>query len=69
MQSRSEYIDARAAQFDQIVNLMYALLALAAIITLVNIANSLVLSINERTAPSSGCFAPSAQLVARPAPR
>ena len=49
VQSRSEYIDARAAQFDQIVNLMYALLALAAIIALVNIANSLVLSIHERT--------------------
>jgi putative ABC transport system permease protein len=49
VQSRSEYIDARAAQFDQIINLMYALLALAAVIALVNIANSLVLSIHERT--------------------
>jgi putative ABC transport system permease protein len=49
VQSRSEYIDAQAAQFDQIINLMYALLALAAVIALVNIANSLVLSIHERT--------------------
>jgi putative ABC transport system permease protein len=49
VQSRDEYISAQAAQFDQLVNLMYALLALAALIALVNIANSLVLSIHERT--------------------
>jgi putative ABC transport system permease protein len=49
VQSRADYIDAQAAQFDQLVNLMYALLALAALIALFNIANSLVLSIHERT--------------------
>jgi len=49
VQSKAEYTDAQGAQFDMIVNLMYALLALAAVIALVNIANSLVLSIHERT--------------------
>jgi putative ABC transport system permease protein len=49
VRSRSEYIDDQAAQFDQIINLMYALLALAIVIALVNIANSLALSIHERT--------------------
>lgn len=49
VQTREEYIDAQAAQLDQIINLMYALLALAAFIAMVNIANSLVLSIHERT--------------------
>jgi putative ABC transport system permease protein len=49
LESRSEYIDAQAAQIDPLVNLMYALLALAVIIALVNIANSMALSIHERT--------------------
>jgi putative ABC transport system permease protein len=49
LQSRSEYIDAQAAQIDPIVNLMYALLGLAVIIALINIANSMALSIHERT--------------------
>jgi len=49
VQSKAEYTDAQGAQFDMIVNLMYALLALAGVIALVNIANSLVLSIHERT--------------------
>jgi putative ABC transport system permease protein len=49
VQSRHDYIETQAAQFDTLVNLMYALLALAALIALVNIANSLVLSIHERT--------------------
>jgi putative ABC transport system permease protein len=49
VQSREEFIDAQAAQYDQLVNLMYGLLALAVIIALVNIANSLALSIHERT--------------------
>jgi putative ABC transport system permease protein len=49
VQSRAEFVDAQAAQFDQIVNLMYALLALAVLIALINIANSLALSIHERT--------------------
>ncbi|MBI5088171.1 MAG: FtsX-like permease family protein [Actinobacteria bacterium] len=49
LESRSEYIDSQAAQIDPIVNLMYALLGLAVIIALVNIANSMALSIHERT--------------------
>lgn len=49
VQSRHDYIETQAAQFDTVINLMYALLALAALIALVNIANSLVLSIHERT--------------------
>jgi putative ABC transport system permease protein len=49
LQSRSEYIDDQASQIDQIVNLMYGLLALAIVIALFNIANSVALSIHERT--------------------
>jgi putative ABC transport system permease protein len=49
LQTREEYIDAQAAQVDQLVNLMYALLGLAVLIALVNIANSMSLSIHERT--------------------
>jgi putative ABC transport system permease protein len=49
LQSRSEYIDAQASQVDQIVNIMYGLLALAVIIALFSIANSIGLSIHERT--------------------
>ena len=49
LQSRSEYIEDQAAQVDQIVNLMYGLLALAIVIALVSIANSVSLSIHERT--------------------
>ena len=49
LQSRSEYIEDQAAQVDQLVNLMYGLLALAVLIALVSIANSVSLSIHERT--------------------
>jgi putative ABC transport system permease protein len=49
LQSRAEYIDDQAAQLDQIVNLMYGLLGLAVIIALFSIANSMALSIHERT--------------------
>ena len=49
MQSRSDYIADQAGQVDQIVNLMYGLLALAILIALISIANSISLSINERT--------------------
>ena len=49
LQSRSEYIEDQAAQVDQIVNLMYGLLALAVMIALFSIANSISLSIHERT--------------------
>ena len=54
VQSRAEYLDDRAAQFDPIINLMYALLGLAIIIALFSIANSMALSIHERTR-GSGC--------------
>jgi putative ABC transport system permease protein len=49
LQSREEYIDTQAAQVDQLVNLMYGLLALAVLIALFSIANSMSLSIHERT--------------------
>jgi putative ABC transport system permease protein len=47
--SRGEYLDQQAAQLDPIVNLMYALLALAILIALFSIANSISLSVHERT--------------------
>jgi putative ABC transport system permease protein len=49
LESRAEYIDAQAGLIDQLVNLMYGLLGLAVIIALFSIANSMVLSIHERT--------------------
>ena len=49
LESRSQYIESQAAQIDQIVNLMYGLLALAVFIALISIANSISLSIHERT--------------------
>jgi putative ABC transport system permease protein len=49
LQSRTEYIEDQASQVDQIVNIMYGLLALAVIIALFSIANSMGLSIHERT--------------------
>jgi putative ABC transport system permease protein len=49
LKSRAEYIDDQAAQLDQIINLMYGLLGLAVIIALFSIANSMSLSIYERT--------------------
>jgi putative ABC transport system permease protein len=49
VESRSEYIDSQAKQVDQIVNLMYGLLALAILIALLSITNSVALSIHERT--------------------
>jgi len=48
LQSRSDYIDDQAAQLDQVVNLMYGLLTLV-LIALFSIANSMALSIYERT--------------------
>jgi putative ABC transport system permease protein len=48
VESKTAYIDSQAAQIDPILNLMYGLLALAVLIALVNIANSLTLSIHER---------------------
>jgi putative ABC transport system permease protein len=49
LESRSEYIDAQAAQIDAFVNLVYGLLALAVVIAVVGIANTLSLSVYERT--------------------
>jgi putative ABC transport system permease protein len=48
VQSRDEYIESQAARVDQMVNLMYGLLALAVVIALFSIANSISLSIHER---------------------
>jgi putative ABC transport system permease protein len=49
VKSRTEFIDSEAAQIDPLVNLMYGLLGLAVLISLINIANSMALSIHERT--------------------
>ena len=44
-----EYIESQSAQVDQLLNLIYVLLALAVLIALMGIANTLALSIFERT--------------------
>jgi putative ABC transport system permease protein len=44
-----EFIDDQAGQIDQVLALIYALLALAIIVSLFGIVNTLVLSITERT--------------------
>jgi putative ABC transport system permease protein len=49
LQSRADYIDTQAAQIDQFVNLVYALLALSILIAVIGIANTLSLSVFERT--------------------
>jgi putative ABC transport system permease protein len=49
LESRSQYIDSQASQIDQFVNLVYGLLALAVIIAVFGIANTLSLSVYERT--------------------
>jgi putative ABC transport system permease protein len=49
VQDRDEFAGAQAAQIDQMLNLVYALLALAVLIALIGIANTLALSIFERT--------------------
>src|SRR5690606_9728160 len=49
LRSNAEYIDDQASQIDPIVNLMYALLALAVGIALFSIANAMSLSVYERT--------------------
>lgn len=48
LMSKAEYTDDMAAQIDPIVNLMYALLALAVGIALFSIANAMALSVHER---------------------
>jgi putative ABC transport system permease protein len=49
VQDSSEYKEAQAAQIDVLLNLVYALLGLAVLIALLGIANTLALSIFERT--------------------
>jgi putative ABC transport system permease protein len=49
LQDQSQYADERAGAVNQLLNLVYALLALAVIIALIGIANTLALSIYERT--------------------
>jgi putative ABC transport system permease protein len=49
LQSRTAYIDAQAASIDTFVNLVYGLLALAVVIAVFGIANTLSLSVYERT--------------------
>ncbi|MDQ3107494.1 MAG: FtsX-like permease family protein [Actinomycetota bacterium] len=49
VQDLSEYKEAQAAQIDQLLGLIYALLGLAILIAVLGIANTLALSIFERT--------------------
>jgi putative ABC transport system permease protein len=49
LQDQTEYKQAQAGQIDRVVNLVYVLLALAVLIALLGIANTLALSIFERT--------------------
>jgi putative ABC transport system permease protein len=47
--TNTEFIDSQAKQIDQLLMLIYALLAMAIIVSLFGIVNTLVLSISERT--------------------
>jgi putative ABC transport system permease protein len=49
VQTRDEYMDDVAGQIDQMLTLVYGLLAVAIVIALMGIANTLSLSIHERT--------------------
>lgn len=49
LESRSGYIESQAAQIDMFVNLVYGLLGLAVVIAVFGIANTLSLSVYERT--------------------
>jgi putative ABC transport system permease protein len=49
VQDRADFVAAQTKQIDQLLNLIYALLALAVVIALLGIANTLALSIFERT--------------------
>jgi putative ABC transport system permease protein len=49
VETSDEYLDAQAAQLDQVLGLVYGLLALAVVIALIGIANTLSLSLHERT--------------------
>ncbi len=48
-QTRSEYIDSMGSEVDQMLFFVYGMLALAVVIALMGIANTLSLSIHERT--------------------
>ena len=49
VRTQSQYVDSIVGQFDRMVNLLYALLAMSVVISLFGLANSLILSIHERT--------------------
>jgi putative ABC transport system permease protein len=49
LMDRTEYKHEQEAQIDQLLSLMYGLLGLALVIALIGIANTLALSIHERT--------------------
>jgi putative ABC transport system permease protein len=49
LQDRAEYAQALSNDIDRMLNLIYGLLALAVLIALVGIANTLALSVHERT--------------------
>jgi putative ABC transport system permease protein len=49
IQDQAEFKESITAEIDQMLNLIYGLLALAVVIALIGIANTLALSIHERT--------------------
>ena len=49
LQDQAQFKEAIAGQIDQMLNLIYGLLALAVVIALIGIANTLALSVHERT--------------------
>ena len=49
LQDKTEFADSIVGQIDQLLNLVYVLLLLAVVIALIGIANTLALSIFERT--------------------
>lgn len=49
IQDQAEFKEAVTAEIDQMLNLIYGLLALAVVIALIGIANTLALSVHERT--------------------
>ncbi|MEV0601867.1 FtsX-like permease family protein [Streptomyces sp. NPDC050315] len=49
VQTRAEYAESSASGIDQMLTLVYALLALAVVIALLGIANTLTLALHERT--------------------
>ena len=59
-QTRDEYVDSARSEIDQMLYFVYGLLGLAVLIALMGIANTLSLSIHERTR-SSACSGRSAR--------